>query len=115
MVARGTSPVKTSLHLRESTWIAARATAEDGFLSDAELNRHSSENVLGGERPTRLRFGHTSPVYVTVGGAGVRVSRSIQQARQMLDGFERFARQTAGEQYRAEILEALAAAREKLG
>lgn len=115
VAAAGVSSVETRLRLRESAWMAARATAEDGFLTDSELERYRSESDLGGERPTRLRFGHTSPIYVTVGGAAVRVSRSVEEARRMLDAFGSFARATARERYRAEILEALAAARQRLG
>jgi hypothetical protein len=43
------------------------------------------------------------------------VERSVLEARRMLDGFERFAHAAATEIWRAEILEALATARAKLG
>ena len=61
VVASGVSAVERRLPVRESTWIAARATAEDGFLSDEELGRYHTESGRGGERPTRLRYGHTGP------------------------------------------------------
>jgi hypothetical protein len=57
--------------------------------------------------PTRLRFAHTSPVYVTVVGKGPRVESSVEEARKMLAGFKRFARRQADEKYLAEILEPL--------
>jgi hypothetical protein len=61
-----------------------------------------------------LLFGHTSPIYVTVGGTGAAVPESLRQASRMLDAFGRFALMTAAEQYQSEILEALRAARKKL-
>ena len=65
-------------------------------------------------KPCRLQFGHTSPVYVTVGGADAAIPTSLSEASRMLDAFERFALKTAAEQYRSEILEAQRMAREKL-
>jgi len=114
VAAQGVSAVERRIELRESAWIAARATAEDGFLTDTELARYRSESGRGGERPTRLRFGHTSPIYAAVAGSAVRVPQSVAEAHRMLDGFEKFAR-AAAEQWRPEILSALAAARDKLG
>jgi hypothetical protein len=115
VVAAGVSGIETRLPVRQGCWIAARATAEDRFLSDGELARYHTETGRGGEKPTRLRFGHTSPVYVTCAGFGARVEQSVREARRMLDGFERFAHAAATENWRAEILEALATARAKLG
>ena len=65
--------LKLPLDLRAGSWIAARATAEDRLLSDAEMERfRQAGKNLGGEAPCRLRFAHTSPIYVTVGGAGAQ-------------------------------------------
>ena len=103
-----------ALEIREGAWIAARATAEDRLLSDEELNRYL--NTKGRtEAPCRLRFAHTSPIYVTVGGKGARVEESVREARAMLEAFERFARATSSERHRAEILEAVQEARRRLG
>lgn len=115
VVASGVSKAETSLDVKEGMWITSRATAQDHFLSDAELEEYRTESELGGEHPTRLRFGHTSPIYVTVGGSGARVMRSVTEARLILDSFEKFARDAASEEFRAEILEPLASARVKLG
>jgi hypothetical protein len=92
-----------------------RATAEDRFLDDCELAVYHTETGRGGEKPTWLHFGQTSPIYVTCGGAGARVERSVSEARRMLDGFERFAHAASRDPYRAEISEALATARARLG
>jgi hypothetical protein len=112
VIASGIARVETKLAAKGNYWVAARATAEDRFLTDAELAQYHSESGRGGERPTRLRFGHTSPVYI---GGPVRVKRSVQEARRMLDAFERFATAASSEQYRAEILAGLPTARAKLG
>lgn len=114
VVASGVSGIEMRLPIRQACWIAARATADDRFLADDELNRYHSETGRGGEKPTRLRFGHTSPIYVTCGGSGARVKQSVEQARRMLDGFERFAHTASREPFRAEVIEALTTARAKL-
>jgi hypothetical protein len=106
--------VRATVEVRAGSWIAARATAEDRTLSDVELERFKGGTKQGGEEPTRLRFGHTSPIYCTVGGAGPRVAASLSEARKMLDKFERYARATAGPQYLQEILGSLPRARKLL-
>jgi hypothetical protein len=105
--------VELTTNVEHGSWIAAHATAEDRLLSDEELARYV-KSAGKPERPCRLLFGHTSPIYVTVGGKSAAVPESLRQASQMLDGFERFALTAAVEQYRSEILEALRAARENL-
>jgi hypothetical protein len=104
-----------SVNLREGSWIAARATAEDRLLSDAEMARFQLvDERQRGEVPSRLRFGHSSPIYVTVGGAGARVASALAEARQMLEAFERWARDNAEPAYLPEVLEACSAARRVL-
>lgn len=108
--------LSVNLDVEKGCWIAARATAEDGLLSDEEMARYDSPGT--GSRlakPCRLLFGHTSPVYVTVNGIGAAVPNSIDEASRMLDGFERFALSTAAAAYREEILGALQTARARLG
>jgi hypothetical protein len=101
------------IEVKEGSWIAAVAALDEPG-ADADLERYRQESRLGGEAPTRLHFAHTSPIYVTVGGAGARVAASIEEARRMLDAFEAFARKTAAPEFQTEILQALAAARAKL-
>ncbi len=95
-----------SLPIKEGSWIGARCVEEDGFLSDEQLSRYSRGGSLP-EKSCRLRFAHTSPIYVTVGGNGPSVASSVEEARKMLKSFERFARRTAAGEYLNEILEAL--------
>ncbi len=106
--------VELAVNVEKGSWVAARATAEDRLLSDEGMSRYA-KLVGKPQKPCRLLFGHTSPVYVTVGGAGVAVPASLGEASRMLDGFERFASRTVAEQYRSEILEALGIARQRLG
>ena len=95
-----------SLPIEEGSWIVARCIEEDQLLSDEQLNRYSRTGSLP-EKPCRLRFAHTSPIYITVGGNGPYVASSVQEARKMLKSFERFARKTAMSEHLTEILEAL--------
>ncbi|WP_438480364.1 CehA/McbA family metallohydrolase [Oleiharenicola lentus] len=114
-VARGTaSELDTTLTVREGAWIAAVATTEESTLSDADLARYRQESTLGGEIPSRLRFAHTSPVYVRVAGEGARVARSLDEARRMLDAFAGFARTHASPAHLPEITAALDEARRRL-
>ena len=64
--------------------------------------------------PSRLRFAHTSPLYVEVGNSPARVATSVAEARKMLDAFERFARKEAKEEYRSEAVELIPKARAAL-
>jgi hypothetical protein len=97
-----------SFGVDEGTWVAARCTDEDQLLSDEELNRYvQGKGTQMPSEPTRLRFAHTSPIYVTVGGGKPRVEASVAEARKMLDAFKRFARKQADEKYLAEILDPL--------
>ncbi|MHC4700261.1 MAG: CehA/McbA family metallohydrolase [Planctomycetota bacterium] len=97
-----------SFHVDEGTWVAARCTDEDRLLSDRQLGRYV-QGTAGNFpcEPTRLRFAHTSPVYITVGGKSPRVEASVNEARKMLAAFKRFARKQADEKYLAEILDPL--------
>jgi hypothetical protein len=108
--------LETKLPIREGAWIAARATAEDRLLTDEELARfaHGTEDDLYRIRPSRLRFAHTSPIYVRVGGQLAGIEQSIDEGLRMLDRFALFAREHAGPQYLPGITLALAKAREKL-
>ncbi len=114
-VAHGrANELETTLDLPAGGWIAALAVAEEITLADADLARYRQDSNLGGEIPSRLRFAHTSPVYVNVGGRGARVAHSLEEARRMLDAFEPFARQHAAADHLPEITRALAIARQRL-
>ncbi len=106
-----TARLALDVPLSESCWIAARCTEEDMLLSDAEMAAYNDGDSARG---CRLRFAHTSPIYVSVEGKPVRVEAAIAEARQMLDGFEVFAKRQAAEPYQAELLDALRIARKRL-
>jgi hypothetical protein len=98
----------------EPCWIVARCTERDEWLPDSEL---TAGHTYGGQlpaQPCRLRFAHTSPVYVKLNGRGVRVPAAIEEASRTLDAFEAFARGHAAPAYQEEITAALAEARRKL-
>jgi hypothetical protein len=107
---------EAELDVRHGCWIAARSTARDDLLSDEELAAYGPGDPKHPYRqePSRLRFAHTSPIYVTVGGKPAAVKRSIQEGFRMLDHFEQFARQNAKPPHLPRVLEASAAARGNL-
>jgi len=93
------------------SWIAARCTARDGLLTDQELSVYANE---GNQQPSRLKYAHTSPIYVTVGGKGAVVREAVDEGFRMLDRFADYTRQTADEEYVKPTLEAVAEARKVL-
>ncbi len=107
---------KTTLRIKHCSWIAARCTCRDDLLDDEELAAY----LRGGadepfrQQPSRLRYAHTSPIYVTVGGHEVAVRKSLEEGLQMLDRFETFARQSASPQYLSGTLDAVDKARQRL-
>ena len=110
--------VAVTLDASESLWIAARATEEDLFLSGEQLSNYrrtpKQPNRSFPEMPSRLRFAHTSPLYIEVDNSPVRVATSVAEARKMLDAFERFARKEAKEGYLSEVVELIPKARAAL-
>ncbi len=99
--------------IEEGAWIAARCSARDELLSDEELDVYRIEGGTS-TRPSRHRFAHTSPVYVTVDGKGPRVARSIEEARRMLATFEKYAATITSEENLGEVREAVKEARKRL-
>lgn len=106
--------VETDVEITRGAWIAARCTVRDDWLNDEELAAYTNDRVRLPQLPSRLRFAHTSPIYITVDGKGAAVRESIEEGLRMLDAFDRFARKQAGPKYRQTILDATAQAREKL-
>jgi hypothetical protein len=102
---------ETRVMIRTGTWMAARCTARDELLNESELAAYAN-----GERqqPSRLRFAHTSPIYVPVGGRSAAVRKSILEGMKMLAHFEDFSRQNAAAEHLASILSATEQARKVL-
>lgn len=73
-------------------WIAARATARDDLLSNSELQLYDNAPR---QRPSRLRFAHTSPIYLSVAGKPSGVCESLEEGLLMLDHLETFSRRHA--------------------
>ncbi len=102
---------EVEVKLDRGSWIAARCTARDGLLTDEELAVYANEDR---QQPSRLRYAHTSPIYVTVGGKGAVLRESVEEAFRMLDRFEDFTRESASPEYVKPTLEAVAEARRVL-
>lgn len=104
------------IRVEKGAWIAARCTAHDDLLTDVELTAYADHGSQTGFSvvPSRLRFAHTSPIYVTVGGREPLVRRSVAEALQMLDRFEVFATEVADPHYLPSILSAVDEAHGKL-
>ena len=100
------SKLSVSLAINEGTWVAARCIEEDQLLSDEQLGRYNKGSSLS-EEPCRVRYAHTSPIYVTVGGKGSYVPSSVKEAQAMIESFERFAQKTASGECLYEILKVM--------
>jgi len=103
---QGQAELNLSVPIEQGCWIAARCIEQDQLLSEEQLSRYHRSGSLP-EEPCRLRFAHTSPIYVTVDGRGPYVPSSVREAEAMLNAFERFARRTASPQHLPEILSAI--------
>ena len=97
--------------LDRGSWITARCTARDELLTDQELSGYANGDR---QQPSRLKYAHTSPIYVTVGGKGALVRESVEEGFRMLDRFEEFTRKTARSEYVKPTLDAVARARRVL-
>jgi hypothetical protein len=107
---------QTSIRISEGSWIAARCTSRDGWLKEEELSVFTRGAITDRfpTRPSRLRFAHTSPIYVTVGGRGAAVPESIREGIRMMDRLEVFSGEQAAVERRDSTLEAIDQARTML-
>ena len=105
---------KISVPAAESFWVCARATDRDTLLSDKELAAYDEPPGRWANRANRLRFAHTSPIYVKIGGRTPLVERSLRQGLSMLEAFERFAIAKCSPDHLDELLKAVESGREKL-
>jgi hypothetical protein len=108
---KGKGLFEHQVEIRQGSWITARCQARDTLLTDEELAEYANG---AREQPSRLRYAHTSPVYVTVEGKLAAVRKSIEEGFRMLEQFERYARETSDPRYLEDMLEAVATARTKL-
>jgi len=99
------------IKIQESSWIAARCTDMDQLLNQQELEGYRSPRKNFYQDPNRLRYGHTSPIYVHIDNNGIAVKKSIEEGIKMVEAFEKFAKQNSSEQYLTVILDAIAKAR----
>ena len=99
------------LEIDGSCWIAARCTARDDHLTDEELQQYDRPPR---QQPSRLRFAHTSPIYVTVDGKPAIVRSSVEEGLQMLDQLQKFADEQAAPELREDFGRAIRQGRNRL-
>ena len=102
---------RAGIDIRRGSWIAARCTVRDDWLTDDELAPYANGDK---QHPSRLRFAHTSPIYVRVGGQLAAERVSVDEGLHLIDRFEAFTRKRAGSAYRLEIQQAIDTARTRL-
>ena len=95
----------------EGSWIAVRAQAQDRLLEQEDLDKYDQGEQA---KPNRILFGHTSPVYVRVGGKLARKNVAVAEALAMLGALENYAKEHIGEKWEEEFKEAIQQARQKL-
>lgn len=100
-----------TLPARKSCWVAARCTARDDHLPDQELHAYGKGPAL---RFSRLRFAHTSPIYVTVGNRPAVVTGSVEEGLKMLDQLDAYARVNVAPEFMGGFLAAVDRARQIL-
>ncbi|MCP4783728.1 MAG: CehA/McbA family metallohydrolase [Fuerstiella sp.] len=107
---------ETNVTITEGSWIAARCTSRDGWLTEQQLSVFTSgkDTDRFTMRPSRLRFAHTSPIYVTVSGHGAAVPESIKEGLRMMDRLEVFSGEQASAERRGTTLKAINQARTTL-
>lgn len=95
-----------SATVSKSSWIAARCTDKDLLLNEQELETYRSPRKNLFQDPNRLRFAHTSPIYVYIGGKDIAVKKSIEEGVQIIDAFKKYAEVNSTEEYLETILKA---------
>ncbi len=100
-----------TLPIEQSCWLAARCTARDDLLSDKALRAYGTGPTL---RFSRLRFAHTSPIYLILSNRPAVVRESVQEGLKMLNQLEAYAQRTATAHYLDGFLVAIREARQDL-
>ena len=90
----------------QSSWIAARCSDSDTLLSDQELEKYRSPRVSLYQDPCRLRYAHSSPIYVYRDKKNIAIRHSILEGLRMVKAFKKFAKKNATAQYLQEIMAA---------
>ncbi len=98
---------QVSLEIAESAWVCARATDTDMLLSDKELEEYRSPRKRLYQEPCRLRYAHTSPIYIYRNGKEIAVVKSMKEGLQMLGVFKEYVRNNAGKSHKKSTLAAV--------
>ncbi len=99
------------IEISESSWLCARCTDQDMLLSDDELEKYRSPRVKLNQDPSRLRFAHTSPIYIYINKKNISEPQSLSEAQKMLDAFEIFAKENVGSNFYQKMMESIQKAR----
>jgi hypothetical protein len=94
------------VEIERSSWICARCTDRDLLLNDEELALYEGPPKRLNQKPSRLRYAHTSPIYIQMNGEPVAIEESIKEGKKIIRAFKEFAKQSAAEEYQKMILEA---------
>lgn len=100
-----------TLEFSQSSWVCARCTDTDKLLTDDELAAYDGPPTKFTQKPCRLRFAHTSPIYIKIDGQDIVVEKSVREGLKMIDAFEKFSRENVGPKYREMISNAINKAR----
>ena len=84
------------------------------LLTNKELEEYRSPRVHLFQDPNRLRYAHTSPIYIYVNGQSITVKKSIREGLEMIDAFKKFAKKNSSEKYLNTILNTANKAKEIL-
>ena len=102
------------MEISASSWICVRCTDSDVLLNDQELALYKSPAVKLNQLPSRLRFAHTSPLYIKVDGKDIAVKKSVHEGLKMISAFEAFADSTVSAEHRMTIMDAVSKAKDIL-
>lgn len=98
---------RTELEMERSSWICARCTDRDLLLNNNELALYESPPKRLNQIPSRLRYAHTSPIYIHMNDKKVAVEKSVEEGKKIIMAFKKFASQNAAEEHQKTILEAI--------
>ncbi len=102
------------VNFKSSAWVCAVATDTDTLLADDELPAYDGPSGPYTVRGDRLRYAHTSPIYVSVDGKPAREQKSVNEALATLDSFEVFCRQNSDPEYLTQMLTTIESGRKYL-
>ena len=89
-----------TIEIDRSSWVCARCVDVDMLLTDTELAAYEGPPVRLNQKPNRLRFAHTSPIYMYCGKSDIAVKKSIEEGLRIIKAFRSFACANSDPEYR---------------